>query len=218
MSPRRPAAGLHRRVDLAAALGLAVVVLMTAPTRVRAEAAATATVAAKKDQRLAEKASRPARARRRSPRPVGAPPPRLVNLYNTWTHEHLAVAAEKPAVPLPVVDRFLRCHFTNQPTDMADQLLGTVIAAANHFSADSIEVVSGFRHPKYNLMLRKKGHEVARDSQHTHGTAIDFRLPGVATDVLHRWAIGRRLGGVGLYKDSGFIHMDTEPIRTWGGT
>ncbi|MBP6837842.1 MAG: DUF882 domain-containing protein, partial [Kofleriaceae bacterium] len=45
-----------------------------------------------------------------------------------------------------------------------------------------------------------------------------FRLPGVATDVLHRWAIGRRLGGVGLYKDSGFIHMDTGPIRTWGGT
>jgi uncharacterized protein YcbK (DUF882 family) len=78
-------------------------------------------------------------------------------------------------------------------------------------------VVSGFRHPKYNLMLRKKGHEVARDSQHTHGTAIDFRLPGVATDVLHRWAIGRRLGGVGLYKDSGFIHMDTGRVRYWSG-
>ena len=58
---------------------------------------------------------------------------------------------------------------------------------------------------------------VARESQHTLGHAVDFRLPGIRTDVLDAWARGQRMGGVGIYLDSGFVHMDTGPVRTWGG-
>jgi uncharacterized protein YcbK (DUF882 family) len=100
---------------------------------------------------------------------------------------------------------------------MEPRLLTAVVAAATHFHRDVVTVVSGFRHPKYNLMLRKKGHQVARDSQHTHGDAIDFFLPGVTTAALHAWAKAQRLGGVGLYLDSGFVHMDTGKIRYWSG-
>jgi uncharacterized protein YcbK (DUF882 family) len=77
--------------------------------------------------------------------------------------------------------------------------------------------VSAFRHPKYNLILRKKGHQVARDSNHTKGNAVDFYLPKIATARLHAWAKDQKLGGVGLYPSSGFIHMDTGPIRFWSG-
>ncbi len=100
---------------------------------------------------------------------------------------------------------------------MDPKLLEVVVAAAAHFRSDLVDVVSGFRHPKFNLILRKKGHQVARDSQHTHGNAIDFFIPHVTTQQLHAWAKSQHLGGVGLYLESGFVHMDTGPIRFWSG-
>jgi uncharacterized protein YcbK (DUF882 family) len=146
----------------------------------------------------------------------GTRPARLVNLYNLWTKEWLAVDAA--ALPAPAtIDRFLRDHFTNRPAAMNPKLVAMTVAAAVHFRSEVVNVVSAFRHPKYNLILRKKGHQVARDSQHSHGNAIDFALPGVPIAALHAWAKAQKLGGVGLYLDSGFIHMDVGPLRTWSG-
>ncbi len=152
-----------------------------------------------------------------APPAPGTKPAALINVYNEHTHEWLAVAAANPLVDAPEVDQFLRDHFTNKATTMDPRLLGIVVAAAKQFKSDVVDVVSGFRHPKYNLMLRKKGHQVARDSQHTHGNAIDFFVPHVTTMQLHAWAKAQKIGGVGLYMESGFVHMDTGPIRFWSG-
>jgi uncharacterized protein YcbK (DUF882 family) len=155
--------------------------------------------------------------------PVPAPgtkPAKLVNLYNQWTQEWLAVevsGSELRAPPQATMNRFLRDHFTNEATTMEPRLIPTVIAAAGKFRSDVAIIVSGFRHPKYNLILRKKGHQVARDSQHTHGDAIDFYIPNVPTLALHAWAKDQKLGGVGLYLESGFVHMDTGRVRYWSG-
>lgn len=151
----------------------------------------------------------------RPPAP-GTRPARLVNLYNYRTREWLAVDRASPP-PRHAIDRFLRDHFTNIPMAMEPRLIEMVVAAAANFRSDVVDIVSGFRHPKYNLILRKKGHQVARDSQHTHGNAIDFSIPHVTTQVLHAWALRQKLGGVGLYPESGFVHMDTGPIRSWSG-
>ncbi|MBK9031804.1 MAG: DUF882 domain-containing protein [Myxococcales bacterium] len=149
---------------------------------------------------------------------LGKAPPVVVNLRNTWTDEWLALDATGPMTVAPgEVDLFLRDHYTNDPTHMDPRLIGVLREAAVHFRSTRIEIVSGFRAPKYNLMLRKKGHEVARDSQHTHGTAVDFRIPGVSTEALHAWAVGRKLGGVGIYRASQFVHMDTGRVRYWSG-
>jgi uncharacterized protein YcbK (DUF882 family) len=78
-------------------------------------------------------------------------------------------------------------------------------------------VVSGFRAPKYNLLLRKKGHEVARESQHPLGHAVDFRLPGLSTRHLLQFVRGLHLGGVGYYPRSAFVHADVGPVRYWRG-
>jgi hypothetical protein len=166
---------------------------------------------AKKDLAAAAKSTR------HGPAPApGTRPARLVNLYNAWTHEWLAVDAAAPP-PRATVDHFLRDHFTNKATAMEPRLVAVLLAAAARFRSDVVDVVSGFRHPKYNLILRKKGHQVARDSQHSHGNAVDFFVPGVPAQQLQAWAKAQRAGGVGFYPDSGFVHMDTGPIRSWSG-
>ncbi len=165
----------------------------------------------KKDRERAHKST----THRAPPRP-GARAAKLINLHNSWTDEWLAVEPGK--LPSPeTTARFLRDHFTNEPTKMEPKLIGILTAAATKFGSDVAIVVSAFRHPKYNLMLRKKGRQVARDSQHTHGNAVDFYIPRVATPTLHGWARAQGLGGVGLYLGSGFVHMDTGPVRYWDG-
>jgi uncharacterized protein YcbK (DUF882 family) len=166
---------------------------------------------AKKDRERAAKSTK------HGPVPrAGTKPPKHVNFYNTWTHEWLALEPDRPPAQR-VVDRFLRDHFTNAPAEMEPRLIMLALGAAKKFRSDTVHVVSAFRHPKYNLILRKKGHQVARDSQHTHGNAIDFYLPNTPTMLLHAWAKDQRIGGVGLYRQSGFVHMDTGKVRYWSG-
>jgi hypothetical protein len=140
----------------------------------------------------------------------------ITTLYNMWTREAL------PLMPGQTVeDRFhpfLRDHYTNQATHMDVRLIEVLSQVARKFRADRIEVVSGYRSPKYNLMLRKKGHQVARSSQHTEGHAVDFRVRGVPTPVLLRYVRSLRRGGVGFYPHSQFVHSDTGPIRFWKGS
>jgi hypothetical protein len=140
----------------------------------------------------------------------------ITTLYNMWTREAL------PLVPGQKVDDrfhpFLRDHFTNQATRMDVRLIDVLAQVARKFRAARIEVVSGYRSPKYNLMLRKKGHQVARASQHTEGHAVDFRVRGVPTPVLLRYVRSLHRGGVGFYPHSQFVHSDTGPIRFWKGS
>lgn len=144
----------------------------------------------------------------------------VTTLFNLKLRESL------PILPGQLLDagtytRFhalLRDHYTNQATRMDDGLLGVLAEAAVNFDAGRVDIVSGYRSPKYNINLRKKGREVARDSQHTQGKAVDFRIRGVATKDLWRFVRSLGLGGVGLYPHSGFVHCDTGPIRFWSGS
>lgn len=154
-------------------------------------------------------------------RRIGKKPAPVISIYNTWTSEFIPVAEDSPlhddSVPVPRINDFLRCHFTNQPASMDPRLFAALVAAARHFGVDRVDIVSGFRSPKYNLILRKKGREVARQSEHTMGHAVDFRLPGVSVKKLHAWARSLGLGGVGYYPSSGFVHIDTGRVRYWNG-
>ncbi|NVB78933.1 MAG: DUF882 domain-containing protein [Kofleriaceae bacterium] len=176
-----------------------------------APALADDTYVSKKDRERAAKSTSHG-----APPVPGKKPAKLVNLYNQHTHDWLAVDPLAPP-SLGEIDLFLRDHFTNETTKMDPKLIPAVVEAAKQFKSDFVSVVSGFRHPKYNLMLRKKGHQVARDSQHTHGNAIDFQIPTCSTKKLHAWAKAQKLGGVGLYLNSAFVHIDTGPIRYWSG-
>ncbi len=192
------------KVALAALLGL---LALAAP----ALADDPAPFVAKKDRERLGKSTQ------HGPPPTpGAKPAKLILLYNRWTNDWLAVDPLHPP-SLGEINLFLRDHFTNEVRAMEPKLITACVAAAQKFKSDIVDVVSGFRHPKYNLMLRKKGHQVARDSQHTHGNALDFTIPGVSVEKLHAWALEQKLGGVGIYLNSKFVHMDTGPVRSWEG-
>lgn len=171
-------------------------------------------VADKKTAYLAEKA----RDRRLRPSPrrgwrAHAP----VWAHNLRTHE-IVVLTGPGALQSEARDRFFKCWFTLEHGDLPDPLIDEVIAVAQHFEVRGIKVISGFRHPKYNLSLVKKGREVARNSQHTLGHAIDFYLPGVATKPLYEYLVATHDGGVGYYPVSEFVHVDVGRKRTWRGT
>jgi hypothetical protein len=140
----------------------------------------------------------------------------VTTLFNLWNHEALPLIAGQPYKRR--FQLFLRDHYTKQSMQADTRLASILAAAAIRFRAPRVDIVSGFRSPKYNLMLRKKGHQVARESQHTQGTAVDFRIRGVETGTLREFVRGLHLGGVGYYPRTHFIHADTGKIRYWQGS
>lgn len=77
------------------------------------------------------------------------------------------------------------------------------------------QVISGYRSPGTNAMLRAQGRNVAKQSLHMEGKAIDVRLVGVPTAQLRDVALDLRRGGVGYYEDDDFVHVDVGRIRRW---
>ena len=83
-------------------------------------------------------------------------------------------------------------------------------------STGRFEIISAYRSPETNEMLRKKSNGgVARKSQHLLGKAIDVRLTDVETRALYKTALALQAGGVGYYAESDFVHVDTGRVRRW---
>ena len=148
--------------------------------------------------------------------PTGTRLQPVATLFNIWNREALPLIAGQSYKHR--FQLFLRDHYTKQSTQADTRLASILAAAAIRFRAPRVDVVSGFRSPKYNLMLRKKGHQVARESQHMQGTAVDFRIRGVDTETLRDFVRGLHLGGVGYYPKTRFIHADTGKVRSWEGS
>ncbi len=173
-------------------------------------AATPAEAASKKSQFLAAKAQFGVE------RPAAEQTVQVVYARNLHTHEVMPL--EGPGLSTDARDRFLRCWFTEESSaGIPPELLERILAAAHEFESRHVRIISGFRHPKYNKMLRKKGREVAKKSQHTLGHAIDFNLAGVSVRELYPWLLRTHKGGVGVYRSSGFVHIDTGRKRTWSG-
>src|SRR4051812_33451725 len=80
-----------------------------------------------------------------------------------------------------------------------------------------INIISSYRSPATNSMLRRRSSGVARHSQHMLGHAMDFYIPGVALADVRAAGLRLQRGGVGFYPTSGspFVHLDTGSIRHW---
>lgn len=93
------------------------------------------------------------------------------------------------------------------------------IMAASHRLLDVDEpymLISGYRSPQTNAMLRARSAGVARNSLHMRGQAADLRLKSRSVDQMARAAAACHAGGVGRYTRSDFVHMDCGRVRSWG--
>lgn len=94
------------------------------------------------------------------------------------------------------------------------------IMAASHRLLDVNEpymLLSGYRSPATNAMLRSRSRGVARNSLHMKGQAADLRLKSRSVGQMAKAAEACASGGVGRYSRSNFVHMDCGPVRHWGG-
>ena len=94
------------------------------------------------------------------------------------------------------------------------------IMAAAHRLMDVSEpymLLSGYRSPKTNAMLRSRSGGVAKNSLHLVGQAADLRLKSRSVNQMAKAATSCNAGGVGRYSRSDFVHMDCGPVRNWGG-
>lgn len=147
---------------------------------------------------------------------------RVLSLRNLHTGEKLTrtywADGEYLAEPLADIDRLLRDHRTDETHPMDPQLLDLL-----HRLHDKVggrrpfEIISGYRSPHTNAMLRGNSSGVAKKSLHMQGKAIDIRLPGHDLGKLRQAALSLRSGGVGYYPKSNFLHVDTGRVRHWGG-
>jgi uncharacterized protein YcbK (DUF882 family) len=148
--------------------------------------------------------------------------PLLATLDQVHTGERVALDAESPTPER--FDALLADRMTGERQALDERLLGLLRAVAAMHPGGRIELVSGYRSPKLNEMLRKKGHHVSAHSQHSLGRACDFRIvPAGEESALDPRLVEREIralgwdGGIGVYpmKDDWFIHADTGRNRRW---
>ncbi|APH73698.1 DUF882 domain-containing protein [Aquibium oceanicum] len=147
---------------------------------------------------------------------------RTLKLYFIHTKEKAEITYKKNGryiqSGLNEVNRFLRDWRRNEPTKMDPKLLDIVWEAYKTVGArDYIHVVSAYRSPATNSMLRSRSKGVAKNSQHTLGKAMDFYIPGVKLSTLRATGLKIGAGGVGYYPTSGspFVHFDVGSVRHW---
>lgn len=115
------------------------------------------------------------------------------------------------------ISRFMRDWRTNEVKMIDTRTID--IMAASHNLLDTNEpymMLSGYRTPQTNAMLRNRSSRVARNSLHMKGQAADLRLKSRSVGQIFRAATACNGGGVGRYSRSNFVHMDCGDVRTWG--
>lgn len=157
------------------------------------------------------------------PRPALAETgPRSLTFDNIHTGEKLRVEYWQDGRYLPdalaEVNHVLRDFRTGETHPIAPGLLDLLVALrARLETAEPVSVISGYRSPVTNALLRSE-HEhsgVATKSLHMQGMAIDIRIAGRSLAAIHNTALSLRGGGVGYYPASDFVHVDVGRVRTW---
>lgn len=145
---------------------------------------------------------------------------RELSFYHTHTGKNLSIVYHdgtsylNPA--LQEINQFLSDFRSGEIHPIDTRLLDALYLLHKKTSSDnSFEIISAYRSAKTNAKLRNNNNGVAKRSLHMQGKAIDIRLRGFNTKQLRNKAIAMKVGGVGYYSRSDFIHLDTGRVRYW---
>ncbi|MDK3018302.1 YcbK family protein [Pseudodonghicola flavimaris] len=115
------------------------------------------------------------------------------------------------------VNYFMRDWRVDQTKSIDLRTLDILAAAHNLLDvSEPYMLLSGYRSPQTNAMLRSRSRGVAKNSLHMKGQAADVRLASRSVNQISRAALSCHAGGVGRYSRSNFVHMDCGVVRTWG--
>jgi len=152
----------------------------------------------------------------------GAGDIRKVSMYSARTGESIEmiywVEGEYVREALKDINHFMRDWREDSAISMDPRNLD--ILAASHSLLETKEpfmMLSGYRSPRTNAMLRSRSRGVAKNSLHVKGMAADIRLKSRSVGQVAKAGIACRAGGVGKYSRSNFVHMDCGVVRSWGG-
>ena len=146
--------------------------------------------------------------------------PRILKFDHLHTGERLTIEYYRSGTYVPdalgSINHLLRDFRTNEVHAIDEHLLDLLheLNGATG-SGQPFQVISGYRSPATNEMLRRHSEGVAAHSLHMEGQAIDIRLADVPLARLRDAALFIRRGGVGYYRASNFVHVDTGRIRNW---
>jgi uncharacterized protein YcbK (DUF882 family) len=145
---------------------------------------------------------------------------RTLNLYHSHTGESIQATfrvngSYDPAV-LEKLNWFLRDWRNNDRTRMDPRLFDVVWEVYRTAGATQpIVIVSAYRSPATNAMLRRRSRGVAEHSQHILGRAMDTTMPGMSMERIREIGMRLQRGGVGWYPSSNFVHLDVGGVRAW---
>jgi len=147
---------------------------------------------------------------------------RVLKFYNLHTKEKASFAYKRNGrydrSELKKINWFLRDWRKSEPTNMDPRLMDVIWEAYRQSgSRANINVISGYRSPGTNSLLRSRSSGVAKKSQHTLGKALDFQIPDVPLARMREIGLRMQVGGVGYYPRSGspFVHFDVGNARHW---
>ena len=117
---------------------------------------------------------------------------------------------------LQQLDWVFRDPSMEEATPMDPRLFDMLATVARQMDAnEGYQVISGYRAPETNEARARQSRRVSKDSLHMSGMAADVRLPGRDSMGMARLAAEMQVGGVGLYRPDGFVHLDCGPARRW---
>ena len=148
---------------------------------------------------------------------------RTIYLFHVHTKETIAATFRvngqyDPAV-LKQLNWFLRDWRRDEPTSMDPRLFDVVWEVYRSAGAgtEPVTVMSAYRSPETNAMLRRRSRAVAEHSQHMLGKAMDTSMPGMSMEQIREVGMRLQRGGVGYYPTAGtpFVHLDVGSVRSW---
>ena len=132
--------------------------------------------------------------------------------YNYHTEEVLETNYRKSPKE---IQHIFRSRSDDKEISIDIKLLELLDRIQDHFGADCIELISGYRSPELNRQLKKEGANVAEESMHLEGKAADIHIDEVTEETLVEYVRGLKIGGVGYYPAFNFVHVDTGDVRKW---
>jgi uncharacterized protein YcbK (DUF882 family) len=150
--------------------------------------------------------------------PSAPPGPTRLKMTNAHTGETFDGAYRDDNGPIPSamadLATFLRDFHSGEAIAMDVGVLDFLAAVMASVGASQVQILSAYRTRATNEMLARTTFGVAENSQHIFGRALDIRLPAKLAEAMQAARTMQR-GGVGWYPNSGFIHIDSGPVRNW---